>query len=197
MLMRRGTKARVFCACAALSSVVLAGCGKPFNVKTRPGLPPARYEAKATAGSITVEAQAITDEDFLYGTFDANLILAGVLPVRVSLTNPGETIVDLRKSRFEIRQQSGRRFSSVSARAAFKRLISYYGISTYSKHGYKESLNDFSSYELDIDSPLAGAKSREGLRFFLMPSEAAAGAGLTLVISRIGQQSAGAELRLN
>src|SRR5215510_10490197 len=195
--MRRGTKARIFCASVAVSLAALAGCGKPFNVKTKAGLPPSHYTVKATAGSITVEAHAITDEDFLYETFDANLILAGVLPVRVSLTNPGKETVDLKKALFEIRQQSGRRFASVSARAAFKSLISYYGISTYSKHGYKESLNDFSSYELDIDSPLAGAKSREGLRFFLMPSEAAAGAGLTLVVSRVGQQSASAELRLN
>lgn len=148
-------------------------------------------------GIITVEAQAITDEDFLYETFDANLILAGVLPVRVILTNPGEETVALKQARFEIREQSGRRFRSASARDAFKRLISYYGISTYSKHGYKESLDDFSSYALDIDAPLAGAKSREGLQFFLMPSETSASAGLTLVVSGVGQQSASAELRLN
>jgi hypothetical protein len=178
-------------------AVALVGCGKPFNVKTRPGLPPANYAGKAIAGSITVEAQAITDEDFLYETFDANLILARVLPVRVSVMNQGEETVDLKKSRFEILDQSGRRFQALSARDVFKRLLSYYGISTYSKHGYRESLNDFSGYALDVGSPLAGGTSRDGLLFFLMPDESAGRAGLTLVLSRLGKASVSAELRLN
>jgi hypothetical protein len=177
------------------------GCGKPFNVRTQPNLPPANFAAKASAGGLSIEAQAMTDEDFLYDTFDANLVLAGVLPVRVLLTNSSAESVVLNNVRFEVRAIAGRSFKAVSERQAFKRLISYYEISTYNKAGYKESLDDFSAYGLDGKTPLAAGQSRHGLVFFSMPSEAARGTGLTLVISRLNADLSGSrggvELKLN
>lgn len=185
---------------AALFAAATFGCGKPFNVKTQPALPPASYAAKASVDGLAVEALAITDEDFLYDTFDANLISAGVLPVRVMLTNSGGEAVDCKNARFEIETQS-RRFKAVDARKAFKRLISYYGISAYTKSGYSESLEAFTSYALDVGTPLAGAQSRQGLMFFLIPAEASRRSGLTLVIGKLNSKRsdgpAGAALKLN
>lgn len=169
---------------ALLLAAASFGCGRPFNVKTQPLPPPASYAAKASLDGITVEAHAITDEDFLYDTFDANLISAGVLPVRVMLTNSGGESVDCKSARFEIEAHAGR-FKAVNARKAFKRLISYYGISAYSKSGYKESLEAFASHALDVATPLAGAQLRHGLLFFLTPPEAARQAGLRLVILKL------------
>lgn len=169
---------------AMLVAAAALGCGRPFNVKTQPALPPASYAAKADIGEIAVEANAVTDEDFLYDTFDANLIAAGVLPIRVMLTNSGGEAVKVRDARFEIETQS-RRFKSAEPRKAFKRLISYYGISVYSKAGYKESLEAFASYALDVTTQLAGAESRQGLMFFLVPADAAREAGLTMVIRKL------------
>ncbi len=188
----------------ASAALVLAaaafGCGRPFNVKTQPALPPSSYAAKASLDGIAVEAHAITDEDFLYDTFDANLISAGLLPVRVRLTNSGGEAVDCKNARFEIETQS-RRFKAADARKAFKRLISYYGISVYTKSGYSESLEAFASYALDVGTPLAGSQSRQGLVFFLVPAEAARQAGLTLVIGKLNSKQsdgrAGVALKLN
>lgn len=160
------------------------GCGRPFNVKTQPTLPSISYAAKASVEDIAVEALAVTDEDYLYDTFDANLIGAGILPVRVRLTNSGSEAVEFKKARFEIETQS-KRFRLADARKSFKRLISYYGISVYSKAGYKESLDAFASYALELDTPLAASESRQGLVFFPVPAEAARQPGLTLVISRL------------
>ena len=185
---------------ALLLAAAAFGCGRPFNVKTQPALPPANYAAKATAGGVAVEAQAITDEDFLYDTFDANLISAGIIPVRVMLTNSGGETVDCKNARFEIETQS-KRLKAVGARKAFKRLISYYGISVYSKSGYNESLEAFASYALDVGTPLAGSQSRQGLVFFLVPAEAVRQAGLTLVIGKLNSKQpdgrAGVSLKLN
>jgi hypothetical protein len=185
---------------ALLLAAAAFSCGRPFNVNTKPNLPPASYAAKATVDSVAVQAQAITDEDFLYDTFDANLISAGVLPVRVMLTNSEGETVNCKNARFEIEAQS-RRFKAADARKAFKRLISYYGISVYSKSGYKESLEAFASYALDVGTPLAGAQSRQGLVFFLVPAEAARQAGLTLVIGKLNSKQpdgrAGVSLKLN
>jgi hypothetical protein len=188
---------------AALSAALLlvgagVGCGRPFNVKTQPTLPSASYAAKASVDDISVEAQAIKDEDFLYDIFDANLIAAGVLPVRVMVTNSGGEAVAFKNTRFEIETKS-MRFKAADARKAFKRLISYYGISMYSKAGYSESLEAFASYALDVATPLAGAQSRQGLVFFLVPAEAARQSGLTLVIGKLKSPSDGraVSLKLN
>jgi len=185
---------------ALLLGAAAFGCGRPINVKTLPTLPPASYAAKASLDGIAVEAHAITDEDFLYDIFDANLIAAGVLPVRVMLTNSGVDTLDCKSARFEIETQS-RRFKAADPRKAFKRLISYYGISVYSKSGYNESLEAFASYALDVGTPLAAAQARQGLVFFLVPGEAARQPGLTLVIGKLNSKQpdgrAGVALKLN
>src|SRR5262245_41806024 len=153
---------RLVCGFALWLVITSSGCRKPFNVKTQPSFPASAYAASVTTDGVNIEAQAITDEDFLYDTFDANLILAGVLAVRVMLTNSGSETMDVGKARFEIRGPSGRSFKAVKERDAFKRLISYYEISAYSKSGYKESLDDFTANALDR-SPLSGGQSRKGL----------------------------------
>jgi hypothetical protein len=174
------------------------GCGRPFNVKTQPSLPPARYAGTTTVDSITIGAQAITDEDLLYDTFDANLISAGLLPVRVMVTNAAAEPVDISKTRFEV-QAGSERYKAVDTHRAFKRLMSYYEVSAYTKSGYKDSLEAFSRYALDLTTPLNGNDSRHGLVFVMMPEEIARQTGLTMVISRLGNNRSkpNIELRLN
>ena len=185
---------------ASIALMVVAGtlgCGKPFNVRTHPSLPGSNYAAKGSLDEIAIEAHTITDEDLLYDTFDANLIAAGLLPVRIAMTNSGSDAVDLKNSRYEIRTHYGR-FKSIEARKAFKRLISYYGISVYSKSGYQESLEAFVSHAFDLTTPLAAAQSRQGLVFFPVPVEAARQAGVTLDIRRLKSKSNQAvSLKLN
>ena len=176
---------------------LLAACGgKPFNVKPRPELPPAAAGAEAAAGDLTLRAEAVTDEDFLYETFDANLILAGVLPVRVTISSRAVEPADLRKAKFEIRSSAGRTYKAISASSAFKKLISYYGISTYSKTGYKESQSDFASHALDLREPLAAGSSRQGMIFFQVPDEAARAAGLTIVARDLNRKLPKSESRI-
>lgn len=148
-------------------------------------MPPPTFTARAEAGPVTIQAEAVTDEDFLFDTFDANLILAGVLPVGVMITNSGQEPLDLKKAQFEIRMQGNRSFKSVEAKRAFKRLLSYYEISIYSKSGYRDSQRDFFSYSLDLNRPLAPGESREGMIFFLVPVNAARGAEITLIARRL------------
>jgi hypothetical protein len=195
----------------ALALVIVAlsaGCGgkpfevreKPFNVREGATVPPLTLSARAEFGAVTVQAEAVTDEDFLYDTFDANLILAGILPVELMITNSGQEPLDLRKARFEIRAQAGPSFKSADAKRAFKRLLSYYEISTYSKSGFKKSQEDFFSYSLDAAKLFAPGETREGMVFFLVPGEVARGMGITLIASGLdGKQSgnkAGVELKL-
>jgi len=176
----------IFLAGSLAILITSVGCGRPFNVKTQPSLPPARYAETTTVDSITIGAQPITDEDLLYDTFDANLISAGLLPVRVMLTNTAPEAVDISQARFEV-EAGSQRYKAVDARKAFKRLMSYYEVSAYSKSGYKDSLEAFTAYAFDVKTPLNGNQSRQGLVFVMMPEDVARQAGLKLVVSRLGK----------
>src|SRR5689334_12430297 len=135
--------------------LLLTGCGsKPFDVKTAVKLPAITGAPVAESQSLRLQAAAVRDEDFLLSTFDANLILAGVLPINLTMTNHSPQPLDLRKARFEVRTADGHSFKATDANRAYKRLIAYYAISTYSKGAYKESRDDFATYALDLSKPL-------------------------------------------
>lgn len=172
------------------SAVAGCGGGKPFDVKTRPGAIVRASGARADAGGVVVQAEAVMDEDFLHETFDANLIMAGILPVRIALMNEGQEPVELKRAVFEMRPSRGPTCKMMDARRAFEQLISYYGISTYSDEGYDESLAAFSSHAIDLKEPLAPGQSREGLMFFRMLHYDVRDLGLTLVASRLAPKRA-------
>ena len=170
---------------------VLAGCGgKPFNVKPRPSLSKPDYSASGEIDGVAIQAEAITDEDYLYEIFDANLIQAGVYPVRIRVSNNGAEALELKKAKFGIKSGAGKRFQTAEARSAYKRLISYYELSLYSKDGYKRSLSDFKSHALDSDSQLGPGDSRDGILFFLLPAEVAHESGLTFEAARLNGKQA-------
>jgi hypothetical protein len=190
-----------------LTTPLITGCGgKPFDIRERPFKikegreAPLVNIARAKSDQIEIEAEAIRDEDYLYETFNANLILAGLLPVRLELVNQGQEPVDLSKSRFEIKAADGRAYRMADAKKAFKRLISYYEISTYSKSGYRKSQEDFAAYAFDLSKPLGAGESREGLIFFIIPDAVVQTAGVTMAASRLDRKqskSGTVELKLN
>jgi hypothetical protein len=180
-------------------AAVTSSC-KPFNVKPHIEVPRASNESQIESNGVVMRASVVDDEDWLSDTFDANLILAGIVPVRVELKNAEQTPVELSRARFELRTAGGRSFGSAGPERAFKQALSYYAVSAWSKALYKESRDDFASYALDVKAPLAAGQSRQGLLYFLFRGEAARGSGLTLVISRVGrsdEKGSRVELKLN
>jgi hypothetical protein len=160
----------------------LTGCGKPFNVKPKNevALPaPDLSSGENAIGAISVAA-AVIDEDQLYDIFDANLLMAGIVAVRVRLTNTGAQPTDLRGTGFELRAGDDA-FKPVEWKRVYKRLMSYYGISMYSKSAYKQSRGDFASHALETSGKVGAGESREGLVFFFVPEEISRSRGLTLV----------------
>ncbi|HKF58253.1 MAG TPA: hypothetical protein VKJ45_22615 [Blastocatellia bacterium] len=140
-----------------------AGCAtKPFNVRPRPASPLGDVTARSDAGPLEVKAGAIRDEDCQYATFDANLILAGVLPVKVDICNRSSQPVNLKKAKFLL----GNEQEPMGPRRAFKRLMTYYKIRLYNPEGYKTSLADFASYGFDQATPLPPGQLRWGILFF-------------------------------
>ncbi|HMG33525.1 MAG TPA: hypothetical protein VKM94_06285 [Blastocatellia bacterium] len=181
----------------ALAILLSAGCGRPFNVKTNIKFPAAEPESKYESPRIAVRAVAIIDEAALLDTFDANLLLAGLLAVRVEIENRADTPLDIRRARFELSTSSGRALSEAQSSKAYKRLISYYGVSAYNVAGYKQSLADFASYAIDQQKQISPGDARHGLIFFRFPADLADLGELLLVVKGLGGDKAGRiELKL-
>src|SRR5690349_8504564 len=189
----------VFAALLTLCSILLlsVGCGsKPFNVKTEVTLPAMANAPVVESQGIRLRAAIVHDEDYLLSTFDANLLLAGVLPVNVTMTNSGAEPLDLRKARFEVRTADDHAYKATEAKRVYKRLIDYYGISTYSKGAYKESRDDFAAYALDLSRPLAMGESRQGMVFFILPDRVIQATGLKLMGVRLGASGSSGTVEL-
>ncbi|MGH9761824.1 MAG: hypothetical protein ACREAC_13430 [Blastocatellia bacterium] len=184
----------------ALAAVFQFGCGEPFKVKPKTDLPPGRFGAVARAGAIELQAESITDEDVLYHVFDANLIMAGLFPVRVVIANTGATPASIKKASFSVVSSDGISYKPVSGSRAFKRLMRYYEIENYQKFGYRQSRDDFLSYSLDVNGPL-DAGQRSGFLFFAVPPDKAREPGFSLVVrhvdSRDSKGSEDVKLKLN
>jgi hypothetical protein len=190
----------IACLAFCLTLILLAGCGgKPFDVKTQVALPAIADAPVAESQGVRMQAAAVRDEDFLLETFDANLILAGILPVNVAITNQTAQPLDLHKARFEVRAIDGHSYQAAEAKRAFKRLIKYYEISTYSKPAYKKSQEDFAAYALDATRPLAIGESRQGMLFFIVPDGVVQASGLKLIGVRLAahESRSAVELQLN
>jgi hypothetical protein len=180
--------AKLFPLC--LLAILLAACGKPFNVKPRPDVKvatpntPVSWKAEGESKGVTIQAAAVTDEDYLYDTFEANLLLAGVLPVHLKLTNTGAEAAELRRAKLEIKAQN-KNYKIMDSHKAYKRLMSFYGISIYNKHGHKESRADFDTHAFDLKKPLAAGESREGLIYFAIPNEIIKSGNLNLLARKL------------
>jgi hypothetical protein len=173
------------------TAIHLMACGKPFNVKPKPTVKDIKPDASVTlkaegeANGMKIQAEAITDEDYIYDAFDANIIMAGVLPVRLQLTNGGAEKAGLRNARFEIFAQN-KIYKLIDSHKAYKKLMSYYAISIYNKNGYKVSREDFDTHALELKKELAPGESREGLIYFAIPNEIIKGGDLKLLTRRLG-----------
>src|SRR5688572_6262014 len=179
-------KSLLVCSLAMLG----AACGKPFNVKPKPdvktAVPGAQaiYKAEGEANGLKIYATAINDEDYLYDTFEANLPLAGVLPVRLKVSNTGTEAAQLKNAKLVIQSQN-QSYKILDSHKAYKRLMSYYGVSIYNKHGFKESRDDFDTHAFDLKKPLMAGESREGLIYFSVPHEVIKGGNLTLLARKL------------
>ena len=182
---RRPRSQQSFALALVMLLTFIASSCKPFKVKPRIEVPRAANEAQAETNGVAFRASVVRDEDWLNDTFDANLILAGIVPVRVELKNARQTPLELRKARFELKTADGRTFGAADARGAFKQALSYYDVSAWSKALYKESRADFASYALDTKAPAAAGESRQGLIYFLLRGDSARDGGFILVISKL------------
>lgn len=165
------------------------GCGALYKVKPVVEAPLPDSAGNTDAGSLRLRAAPLLTDEESQELFEANLPLAGLLPVKLELTNQGSATVEIKRARFRLRDAEGREWKLRSAKDAVSRILSSDKVTLYNPRSRAEFEAAVRAYALDINRPLAASERRQGLIFFQAPKkeQVRAPRGLVLSIEKLPQ----------
>jgi len=166
-------------------TLLFTACGAPFKVAPRVEVPLESFTHRAETARVTVYAGAPLSEDEVVRLFDGNLLLAGLLPVRVSIVNQSSAMVETSRARFYLVTADGKRLKQVSPKDALKKLFDYYGVRTYNVASFETLRERFSAHALTFPDKLSEGAQVQGIIFFDLAKAEAPSSGLTLRIERL------------
>ena len=165
--------------------------GSLYRVKSVSELPPLSDSAPTSnLGSVSLRAQPLLTDEESQELFESNLNLAGLLPVRVAFFHNSGDAIELKKTRFHLRDATGVEWKSISAKQAIARILKANQVFAYNPNSRKIFEKEFRAYELDLKSPLTHSeRRREGLVIFLSPGKVpvASPRGLVLAVEGLPQ----------
>ena len=165
--------------------------GSLFKVKPVAELPPLPAETRATdAGGVTLRVAPLLTDEQIQELFEANLPLAGVLPVRIELAFQSGVAIELKKARFHLRDDQNREWKLLSPKSAISRIMKANEVTLYNPNSRKQFEQEFGAYAIDLKTPLAsGEPRRQGFLFFQTPDKQAVTSAqkLTLTVERLPQ----------
>jgi|SRR5918912_1967022 hypothetical protein len=171
--------------------LLLAGCGGGSLYKVKPVVeaPIADTAGSATAADLKVRAVPLLTDEENQELFEANLPLAGLLPVRIEVSNESSGAIALERARFRLRDGEGREWQARSAKQAVSRILSDNKITFYNPQARKSFEEAVSAHALDVKTPLAPSQRRQGLIFFQTPKKEPVESprSLTLTIEKLPQ----------
>ncbi len=177
--------------------LLTAACGGSlYKVKPVVEAPIAEGTAGTEAGGIKFRAVPLLTDEESFELFESNLLLAGLLPVRVEMSNGSGAPLDFKKALFRLRDGEGRELKMRSAKEAAARILKANDIYLYNPNSRAKFEEDFRAHAFDLKTPLALGETRRGLIFFQTPKKEAVTSprGLILSIEKLSQPL---ELRLN
>jgi hypothetical protein len=183
----------------AFAFVFTTACSGPlFHVKPVAELRPMPANvASANLGSISFRAAPLLTDEESQELFEANLQLAGLLPIRIEISHNGGEAIELKKVRFRLSDTAGTKWKAISAKQAIARILKANDVFVYNPASRKSFEQEFRSYELDLKNPLTKSEGRrQGVLIFLAPDKTPVSSprGLVLTIAGLSQP---ATLNLN
>jgi hypothetical protein len=176
-----------------LLSAIAISCSSSSLFKVKPAieLPPLPANTRsADAGGVTVRVAPLLSDEEIQELFEANLPLAGVLPLRVALAFQSGVPVELKKARFRLRDSQNREWKLLSRKSAISRIMKSNGVTLYNPNSRKQFEQEFGAYAIDLKTPLSSSDpTRQGFLFFQTPDKKAVTADnqLTLTVERLPQ----------
>ena len=183
----------------AFTLVFTTSCsGSLFQVKPLaelPRMPPT--VASVNLGSISFRAAPMLTDEESQELFEANLQLAGLLPVRVEINHNGGKAIEMKKFRFRLTDTAGTKWKTISAKQAIARILKANDVFAYNPSSRKTFEQEFRAYELNLKNPLTQSEGRrQGVLIFLAPDKSPVSSPRGLVLT-IGGLSQPATLNLN
>jgi hypothetical protein len=179
--------------------VSISACSNSlYKVKPPAALGPLpANSANANLGTISFRAAPLLTDEETQELFESNLLLAGLLPVRVEIIHNSGDAVELKKVRFHLSDSAGTPWRTISVKQAVARILKANGVFAYNPNSRKQFDKDVRAYELNLKAPLTHEERRRaGIIFFLAPKKEAVTSprGLTMTIDGLPQA---ATLQLN
>ncbi|MDT4897532.1 MAG: hypothetical protein QOH25_2609 [Acidobacteriota bacterium] len=167
----------------------MASCGGSlYKVKPKIDAPVAGGR-DASAGGFSVRAVPLMADEESQELFEANLPLAGLLPVRVEISNESGAMLSFKRVRFNLRDGDGRVWKLRSPKQAVSRILTANEIYLYNPNSRKKFEQAVVEHGFDLALPLEAGKQRRGLLFFQTPKKEAVESprGLVLTIEGLPQ----------
>jgi hypothetical protein len=162
-----------------------------FKVKPATELPPLPANSHTSeASGLTFRVAPLLSEEELQDLFEANLPMAGILPVRLEINMQSGAAIELKRARFVVRDSQNRSWKLLSSKQAVSRIMKANEIKLYNPHSKKQFESDFSAYAFDTKGQLdSNHPRRSGFLFFQTPDKRPVDNSqkLTLVIERLPQ----------
>ena len=144
----------------------------------------------ADVGAVTFRAAPLLTDEETQELFEANLQLAGLLPVRLEIAHNGGEPLPLKKLKFKLQDGSGNEWKLLSGKQAVSRILKANGVFAYNPNSRKTFEKEFRAYDFDLKSPLTHSERlRKGLIIFLSPQKepVASPHGVTLSVEGLAQ----------
>ncbi len=162
-----------------------------FKVKPVTELPPLPAASNtADAGGVTVRVAPLLTDEESQDLFEANLPVAGVLPVRLQLDFQSGVPVETERARFRLRDNQNKEWKLLSPKSAVSRIMKANGVSLYNPNSRKQFEHEFAAYAIDLKQPLSSDDPRrQGFLFFQTPDKRPVrnDLRLTLTVERLPQ----------
>lgn len=176
----------------SLLLVSLTSCSTSlFKVKPVTELPPLPAASRtADAGGVTVRAAPLLTDEESQDLFEANLPVAGVLPVRLQLDFQSGVAVETKRARFRLRDNQNQEWKLLSPKSAISRIMKANGVFLYNPNSRKQFEQEFGAYAIDLKRPLSSDDPRrQGFLFFQTPDKQPVrnDLRLTLTVERLPQ----------
>ena len=141
-------------------------------------------------GSLSFRAAPLLTDEESQELFEANLQLAGLLPIRIEITHNGGAPINLAKIKLHLHGSTGEEWQSLPIKKAIARILAANQVYAYNPTARRTFEQEFSAYELNLKAPLTKAESRRtGFVFFLSPRKevVASPHGLALDVQGLSQ----------
>jgi hypothetical protein len=156
---------------AAALAAPLASCGGSLY-KVKPKID-ASVEGgrEASTGAFTIRAAPLLADEESQDLFEANLPLAGLLPVRVEMANSGAAPLSFERVRFRLRDAEGREWKFRTPRQAVSRILESDQVYLYNPNSRRAFEEAVAQHAFDLKAPLEPAGRRRGMVFFQTPKK--------------------------